>query len=333
MSDERKIIIHRRTATRSPKADCQGVSMSKKLVLMDQDGAIDDFLATILLMTMECFHPLGVIVTPADCYIQSALNVTRKILDLMGRTDIPVVESQVRGINPFPALYRRDCIIVDHFPILNERDTIQTPLARASGPEFMVQVLQRAPEPVTLMVTGPLTTLATALNLVPEIEQKIERLIWMGGALKVPGNVEKAFAPEHDGSAEWNAYWDPVAVSRVWYSQIPIVLCPLDLTNTVPVTPEFIRQLTKQRHYPISDLAGLCYSLALPQDYYCWDILATAYLDRPEFYQLREYETKVAIAGSGQGCTKIEPGGRKIQVMEAVDKECFYNYLLQQWAR
>jgi purine nucleosidase len=53
----------------------------KKLVLMDRDGAVDDFLATMLLMTMEDVEPLGIIVTPADCYIEPAISATRKILD------------------------------------------------------------------------------------------------------------------------------------------------------------------------------------------------------------------------------------------------------------
>ncbi|PSO89568.1 MAG: nucleoside hydrolase [Cyanobacteria bacterium QS_6_48_18] len=305
--------------------------MSKKLVLMDHDGGIDDFLATIVLMRMEQVQPLGIIVTPADCYIQSALNVTRKILDLLECSQVPVVESTVRGINPFPAAYRRDSVIIDNFPILNERETIDTPLLKESGQAFMVRMLQHASEPVTLMVTGPLTTVAAALDQAPEIETKIQEIVWMGGALTVAGNVEKAFAPEHDGSAEWNVYWDPIAAARVWQTQIPIVVCPLDVTNNVPLTPEFIRQLAKQRHYRLSDLAGQCYALALPQDYYCWDILATTYLDCPEFYQLGERETRIVATGRSQGRTKIEPGGRKIQVMEAVDKERFYSYLLQQW--
>ena len=298
---------------------------------MDHDGGIDDFLATIVLMRMEQVQPLGIIVTPADCYIQSALNVTRKILDLLECSQMPVAESTVRGINPFPAAYRRDSVIIDNFPILNERETIDTPLLKESGQAFMVRMLQHASEPVTLMVTGPLTTVAAALDQAPEIETKIQEIVWMGGALTVAGNVEKAFAPEHDGSSEWNVYWDPIAAARVWQTQIPIVVCPLDVTNNVPLTPEFIRQLAKQRHYRLSDLAGQCYALALPQDYYCWDILATTYLDCPEFYQLGERETRIVATGRSQGRTKIEPGGRKIQVMEAVDKERFYSYLLQQW--
>ncbi len=307
--------------------------MSKQLVLMDHDGGVDDYLATLLLLTMEHLQPLGVVVTPADCYIQPAVSATRKILDLIGRSDIPVAESTVRGINPFPTLYRRDSFVVDHFPILNERETIQTPLVAETGQEFMVRSLLSADRPVTLMVTGPLTTVAAALDSAPEIEGQIEQIVWMGGALNVQGNVEKSLEPGQDGSAEWNAYWDPLAAHRVWQTQIPIVLCPLDITNTVPVTSEFVHKLSKQRQYPVSDLAGQCYALVIPQDYYFWDVLATAYLAHPEFYELREWETAIVTNGKSQGRTMVETGGRKIQAMDKVDKEQYYTYILQQWAR
>ncbi len=307
--------------------------MSKQLVLMDHDGGVDDYLATMLLMTMDHIECLGVVVTPADCYIQPALSATRKILDLMGCSHIRVAESTVRGINPFPRLYRRDSFIVDHLPILNQNDTIRTPLVAQTGQEFMVQVLRDAPQQVTLMVTGPLTTVATALDIAPEIEAKISRIVWMGGALNVPGNVEKSLEAGQDGSAEWNVYWDPLAAARVWRSQIAIVMCPLDLTNNVPVTSDIVYQMGKQRKYPLSDLAGQCYALAIPQDYYFWDVLATAYLAHPEFYQLTQWETAIVTTGLSQGRTKIETVGRKIQAMDQVDKSSFYTYILQQWAR
>ncbi|MGK7942815.1 MAG: nucleoside hydrolase [Crocosphaera sp.] len=302
-----------------------------KLVLLDHDGAIDDILATLLLMTMPNLEVLGSVVTPADCYIKAALNVTRKLLDLMECHHIPVSESTVRGINPFPALYRRDSLIIDNFPLLNQRDTIQTPLVPQTGQRFMVQTLQEASEPVTLMVTGPLTTVATALDIDPTIEGKIKEIVWMGGALNVPGNVEKEFAPEHDGSAEWNAYWDAIAVERVWQTNIPLIVCSLDITNKVPVTSEFIRQLAQQRHHQFSDLAGLCYALAIPQDYYCWDVLATSYLHRSDLFSLKEWETEVITTGPSQGRIKVVEKGRKIVAMDDVDQQKFHQYLLKQW--
>jgi len=307
--------------------------MEKKLVLMDHDGAVDDYLATLLLMTMAEVEPLGVVVTPADCYIQPALSITRKMLDLVGRSHIPVAESTVRGVNPFPQLYRRDSLVIDHFPILNQADESHTPLLEENGQTFMVRVLRDAPEPVTLMITGPLTTLAVALEMAPDIEANIERVVWMGGALNVPGNVVKDLEPDQDGTAEWNAYWDPIAIHQVWQTQIPIVMCPLDITNTVPVTPEFIRRLSRQRQFPLSDLAGQCYALVIPQDYYFWDVLATAYLAHPEFYHEVERETTVITRGPSQGRIQVVAGTRPVKVLEKVDTERFYAYILQQWAQ
>ncbi|MBD2510644.1 nucleoside hydrolase [Nostoc muscorum FACHB-395] len=307
--------------------------MSKQLVLMDHDGGVDDYLATMLLLTMDHIELLGVVVTPADCYIQPAVSATRKILDLMGFSHISVAESTVRGINPFPTLYRRDSFIVDHLPILNQSETITTPLVAETGQYFMIKVLREASDPVTLMVTGPLTTVAVALDKAPDIEAKIHKIVWMGGALNVGGNVEKSLEPGQDGSAEWNVYWDAVSAARVWQTKIEIIMCPLDLTNNVPVTSELVQKMWRQHPYPISDLAGQCYALVIPQDYYFWDVLATAYLGHPEYYQLREWETEIITTGVSQGRTKVVSGGRKIYAMDKVDKEAFYAYILQQWAR
>lgn len=305
--------------------------MNKRLVLMDHDGAIDDFLAMMLMLTMPEVEPLGIVVTPADCYPKAAVSVTRKIIDLMGTSKVTVAESTVRGINPFPPEFRRDCTIIDNFPILNEKENLETLLASEVGTQFTIKCLESAGRPVTLMITGPLTTIAEAIAVKPEITKQIQEIIWMGGALQVGGNVEKAFALEHDGTAEWNVFWDAISAKQIWDSEIPITLCPLDITNTVPVTTEFIKKLARQRKYPLCDLAGMCYSLAIPQAYYCWDILATAYLARPEFYTLVEQETDIITTGVSQGRTILKSGGRKIKVMTEVDRGLFYGYLLEQF--
>lgn len=309
------------------------VSGAKQRVVLDCDGGIDDFLALVLLMGMEEVEPLGVIVTPADCYLDSAVRVVCKLLHLLAQEAVPVAASTVRGLNPFPPEYRRDSVIIDHFPLLNEHEFGLPEASSLPGQDWLVDLLRGAQDAVTLMVTGPLTTVATALEMAPEIESKIDRLVWMGGALQVPGNVERGFAPEHDGSAEWNVYWDPRAADRVWQTQIPIIMCPLDLTNTVPLTAEFVTRLYRQRRYPMSDFAGLCYALAIPQDHYFWDVLATAYLGRPELYRLATRNVKIVTSGAGSGQTQLVDGGRSVQVMERVDRDRFYAYLLQQWAR
>lgn len=303
--------------------------MAKQPVLFDHDGGVDDYLSTMLLMTLADVQTLGIVVTPADCYIEPAVSATRKILDLMGRTEVPVAASTVRGLNPFPREYRRDSFSIDHFPILNQRESITTPLVNDSGQDYMVRVLREAPEPITLLMTGPLTTLSAALQTAPEIEKKVKEILWMGGALNVNGNVRDS---GHDGAAEWNVYWDPIAAHHIWQTDIPIVMCPLDITNNVPVTVRFMDQLGRQHKHKLSDLAGQCYALVAHQPYYFWDVLTTAYLSRRDLFTVREWETELIPTGSSQGRTKVKPGGRKVQAMHTVDTEKFYDYILSQWA-
>lgn len=307
--------------------------MADKLVLMDHDGGVDDYLSTVLLLTMEHIRLLGIVVTPADCYIQPAVSATRKILDLMGRSDVPVAESTVRGLNPFPRIFRRDAFSIDHFPILNEHGEPRAPLAAETGQTFMARALREAPAPVTLLVTGPLTTVAAALDLDPGIRSKIKDILWMGGALNVPGNVDPILEGGQDLTAEWNVYWDPPAAHQIWQTDIPLIICPLDITNNVPVTGEFVRTIARNRRFPLSDFAGQCYALVTHQDYFFWDVLTTAYLGRPDLFTLREYETVIIPTGPSQGRTLVQPGGRKVLALDTVDKEAFYAYMLEAWAR
>ena len=307
--------------------------MPKPLVLFSHDGGVDDYLSIMLLMAMEPVEVIGISVTPADCYIEPAVSATRKILDLMGRSEIAVAKSDVRGVNPFPRQFRRDSFSIDLFPILNERESVAAALVAETGQQFIARLLREAPAPVTFLETGPLTTLAAALDLDPGIESKIERLVWMGGALNVPGNIDPIIEGGQDVTAEWNVYWDPFAAERIWQTKIPIILCPLDITNNVEIKPEFIKRLGRQRRRPISDLAGLCYSLVAHQRYYCWDVLTTGYLGRPDLFTLKEWETEIVTTGPSQGRTKVTPGGRKVLALDSVDKAAFFDYLLAMWRR
>jgi len=75
-----------------------------------------------------------------------AVSATRKILNLMGCSDVPV-QKALCAVSALPRLYRRDSFIVDHLPILNQSETIRTPLVPQTGQDFMVRVLREAPEP------------------------------------------------------------------------------------------------------------------------------------------------------------------------------------------
>lgn len=307
--------------------------MTSRPMILDHDGGVDDYLTLLLATTFRTVRFEGVVVTPADCYIEPAIGATRKILDLADCSAIPVAESTVRGLNPFPREARRDSFSINMFPILNEREGVRATLVDEPGQAWLARTLREATEPVTLLVTGPLSTVACALDLDPAIEAKIAEIVWMGGALRVPGNVSPWLEGGQDGSMEWNVYWDPPAAARVWDTDIPIAMCPLDITNRVLMTEAFLRRLGRDRRYPLTDFAGQCYALVAHQTYYFWDVLTAAYVERPDLYRLDEERVSIVPTGRSQGRTVVDPTGKSIRVFADVDLDGFYEYVLGQWRR
>jgi purine nucleosidase len=307
--------------------------MTKPLFVLDHDGGVDDYLTLLLALTFESHDLLGVVVTPADCYVEPAVSASRKICDLAGRSDVPVARSRVRGLHPFPIEARRDSFSVDILPVLNEHDGVRTPLVGEPGEQWLAGVLAAATQPATVLCTGPLTTIAAALRLDPAAEERIERIVWMGGALRVSGNVDPWKEGGQDGSMEWNVYWDPPAAAEVFATRVPIVMCPLDLTNRVRMTTDFLRTLGHRRRYPFSDLAAQCYALVAHQVYYFWDVLTAAYVEWPELFATAEERVRLIAEGPSQGRTALDPDGRPVTVMSDVDLDGFYGNVLRRWER
>lgn len=307
----------------------------KKPVLMDHDGGADDLLSLMLLLTMPHIDLLGVAVTPADSYLPFALEATRKILDLLGRSDIQTAGGDLHGVNAFPAAWRAGPHIINALPILLERDEIKAPLATEPARVFLAKKLREAPQPVTVLMTGPASNLAAALQNEPSLREKIAEVVWMAGAVDVPGNV-RDYA--HNGSAEWNVYWDPPAGKRLLEANLPLTIFPLDATNHVPVDLNFLRRLAKQKQYTLSDLAVQCWATTIntiphyDYQYFMWDTLATGYLGCSELISFRQLELAVLAGGPNAGQTILAPGsGQWVNVADKVKVAAFHEYLLEQF--
>jgi len=301
-------------------------------VFFDHDGGIDDFLSLLLLLTYEEVDLMGISITPADTLLEGSVPATRKILDLAGRSDVAVSAGTQEGPNPFPFSWRLDCMRVNNLPVLNQRDDIGAPLSELPGEEFLSRVLLDAAEQVTLLMTGPLTNLAWALDRHPQVEEKVRELLVMGGALEVDGNVQE---PGHDGSAEWNFYWDPPAAKRVFDSSIPITMFPLDATNQVPVTDAFRTSFGRQYAYPFSAAAGTIWAmtagweLATGLPYFCWDTLATSSLSIRELCEFHDVTCDIVTDGPSEGRSVVTPGGRSVKAAVGVDADRFYAHCLE----
>jgi len=301
-------------------------------VFFDHDGGLDDFLSLLLLLSYEGVDLLGISITPADTVLEGAVPVTRKILDLAGRSDVAVAPGSLEGPNPFPYAWRLDCLKVNDLPVLNQRAEILAPVSDLPGHGLLARCLLETSEPVTLLVTGPLTNLAWVLDHHPEVEPRIEAVLWMGGALEVPGNVQQ---PGHDGSAEWNVYWDPPAAKRVFDSGVPITMFPLDATDRVPVTEAFRRAFGAQYAFPFSSAAGAIWAMTAGWDlatglpYFCWDTLTTAHLAVPDLCTFREVRCDVVTEGESQGRTMPTERGRSVTAAVDADAERFYAHCLE----
>ena len=309
--------------------------LAKLPVLFDHDGGVDDFLSLLLLLTMPHVELLGVSITPADCYPEPALETTGKLLRLLGQPQLPVSVGQYHGINAFPSAWRAQPRMLNAFPSLLTLPTEAGHVDPRPSPEVLRAQLAAASQLVTVLLTGPCSTLVQALALEPGLASRIGQVIWMGGAVDVPGNVRTY---NQNGTAEWNVFWDPLAAQQLLTYGLPLVLVPLDVTNQVPVNLAFLRQLAAQASHPLSHLAGQFWATTVATiptyeyTYFMWDVLATSYLAIPEAFEVETLELAIIPTGASAGRTLRQPSsGHWVQVARHVDTTIFYAYLLQQF--
>jgi ribokinase len=105
-------------------------------------------------------------------------------------------------------------------------------------------MVQKHGSDLTMVALGPLTNVARAIQHAPDVMQRLGRLVIMGGAIGVPGNVSP--------TAEFNIFVDPHAAAIVLTSGLPITLVPLDVTRQVRLTREFLQQVIRGPGTPLA---------------------------------------------------------------------------------
>jgi len=103
------------------------------------------------------------------------------------------------------------------------------PLQDDHAVDFLIRTLRaQEAETVTLCPLGPLTNIATAFQKAPDIIERVQEIVLMGGAYFAVGNITP--------TAEFNIYVDPQAADIVFRSGVPLVVVPLDVTHKALVT-------------------------------------------------------------------------------------------------
>lgn len=144
---------------------------------------------------------------------------------------------------------------------------------------LLAESLRQSKAPISLLMIGTMTNLATVLTAEPVLKAKIKEVVAMAGAVDVPGNVRvhNFTADNPNVTAEWYLYVDPIAARIVFESGIPIRLVPLDVTNSIPLTPAFVQRFRRETSGAAAAAVNNWFSQLLkPQlgEYFHWDPLA-----------------------------------------------------------
>ena len=192
-------------------------------VLVDTDPGIDDALALHYLVATGGWDLKAITAVAGNVPLSRAVANARGLAALLGiERDVPVY-----GGCPKPLM--RDLETAQHVHGDDGMAGVVLPRPSvAERREHAVQVInelgRRYSGELTIVAIGPLTNVAAALILDPSLAQRVGRLVFMGGAVNVPGNMPP-------GVAEFNIYVDPEAARIVVESGMPFTMVGLDATE------------------------------------------------------------------------------------------------------
>lgn len=199
------------------------------------DPGVDDALALLVALRIPGVEIVGIGTSCGNVGAkQSALNVLRTLAAAGVSADFPVCVGLEEPLSDWPPGGKPNAEFV-HGPqglgSNSQPDPVERALSRQTAVELIIETYGK-PSDVLLVVTGPLTNVAKALGQAPDIEQNIPRIVFMGGAYRVPGNI----APY----SEFNVWMDAVAAATIFASSIPLTAIGLDVALECPFTPEDI---------------------------------------------------------------------------------------------
>ena len=211
-------------------------------LILDVDTGIDDALALLYACASPEVELLAVTCVGGNVEARQVAMNTLAILELAGRTDVPVVLGRERP------LVRRLVTAADtHGPRgigYAELPSAGRALEQGEAADRIIELARSRPGEISLVTVGPLTNLAVALEREPALPRLLREHVLMGGAYRTPGNMTP--------TAEFNVYVDPDAAKRVFAawsstagdrtSRYPLAI-GLDVTERVRFLPEHLRRL------------------------------------------------------------------------------------------
>ena len=322
-------------------------AQSKRKVIIDQDAigpGGTDMQAILAVVNSPETDVLGITVLTGDGWRDEEVQHTLRLMEIIGRTDIPVVPGAVfplvsskEYIAKWETLYGK--VVYQGAWNFGHGHAVHGPYEIPPMPEdapkikpldedaahFMVRLVHQYPHDVTVYAAGPMTDLALAIALDPHFPELTKELIVMGGSINPSsGNPEFALSPKR----EFNFWMDPEASHAVLHAHWPrFVLTTVDISVKTRMEKALIEQIAK------SPGPAAQYVAKYAQANILWDELAaTAWLDPSIITKWQKLYIDVEVDhGASYGDTHAwAPGSQPdmgeslVEVQQDLDKEKFY---------
>ena len=267
----------------------------KRKIIIDQDAAGPggtDQQSILLLVQSPQTEVLGITVVTGDAWLKEEVAHTLRMLEIIGRADIPVVpgaeyplvrskqetelwEQQYGSVPWVGAWTPRRYHAANELGEMPEGNPTTQP-AGEDAAHFLLRMVHKFPHEITIYEGGPMTNLALAISIDPEFAGLAKELVFMGGSLN-PKTDDPEFVdtPRH----EFNLWFDPEAAHIVLRAPWKKIVCTtVDISVKTRLTQELIDRVKKSAT-PAARYVG-SYSRLFGKYNYLWDELAAlAWLD------------------------------------------------------
>jgi len=216
----------------------------RQKIILDCDPGHDDAIALLLAAHHPALELLAITTVAGNQSIEKTTLNALKVCSLANIRNVPIAMGMDRPLVR-PARHAADI----HGASGMDGPNVPEPdieLAPQHAVDLLIELLLNSEGNITLIPTGPLTNIATAIRREPAILPKIQAISLMGGAIGV-GNVTP--------SAEFNLWFDPEAASIVFHCGRPITMVPLEVTHQALATEEIVSRL-RVANRPVASFAA-----------------------------------------------------------------------------
>lgn len=331
---------------------CSAQPRRKVIINEDCSGPGGSNLQTLLVMIQSPqVEVLGVTVVSGDQWRDEEVAHTLRLLEIIGRSDIPVVPGA-----EFPLVRRREEAQLwqqrygkvayagawddrwwheaSVIPPLPEGQPTIKAVADEDAAHFLIRMVHKYPHEVTIYEGGPMTNLALAISLDPQFPELAEELVFMGGSLSPQtDNPEFLNNPRH----EFNFWFDPEAAEIVLRAPWKKIVCtPTDISVKTHLTPALVKQI-EASGTPLARYIAR-FAMYTPGANIMWDELAAAAWIDPTLITKSgtRYMGVDLDHGAGYGNTLTwatkdwaakdnpRPGAQPVDIQFDLDTEKFY---------